>query len=106
MFNTKNNKAVDKNTKLRNSEEKTKMKLLKNISRYYDEMKHHRQKTIFQYEEEPFAENAQDMGKIMRKVSKFLHFLQTKPHTKIIKKNYFALYCTVIKKLTGDGGEN
>ena len=53
---------------------------------------------IFRFEEDPFAKNAQSVGKIYHEVLMLMKFLQTKPQFKNMNINYYDLYYTVIKK--------
>ena len=92
MVNTNYKSTEDMINKLQQLKRKTKLKLPKNISNYYDEMK----KKI-QTQEDPFAKNAQGISKIYREVFLLMKFLQTKPQVKNMNNNYFDLYHTVIK---------
>ena len=72
MVNTKYNSTEDMINKLKSLKGKTKLKLYKNISNYYIEMKNKN----FQTEEDPFSKNAQGISKIYHEVlllMKFLH---------------------------------
>ena len=59
----------------------------------------------FQFEEDPFAKNAQFVGKTFIEVFLLLSFLQTKPQNKSMNNTYFDWYFTVNKKMI-DGAEN
>ena len=93
MVNTNYNTTEDMINKLQNLKGKTKLKLYKNISKYYNEMK---QKN-FQTQQDPFAENSQGISKIYHEVLLLMKFLQTKPQVKNMNKNYYDLYYTVIE---------
>ena len=54
------------------------MKFSEDLSNYYDEMKNKN----FRFEQDPFARNAQCIGKIYHEVLLFLKFLQSKPQVK------------------------
>ena len=47
--------------------------------------------------EDPFAKNAQGIGKIYHEVILLMKYLQTKPQVKKTKTNYYDLSYTVIK---------
>ena len=47
----------------------TKIKFNQNTSTYCDEMNYRRQNITFQFEEDPFAKNAQGIGGIIHEVS-------------------------------------
>ena len=65
--------------KLQNLKGKTKLKFYKNISNYYDE----RNIENFNFEEHPFAKDAQSIGKIYHEVLMLMKILQTKPQKSI-----------------------
>ena len=67
----------------------SKLKQYKNLSNYYDKMN-------IKMDEDPFAQNAQDIGKIYHEVLMLIKFLQTKPQVKDMNINYYDLYYTVI----------
>ena len=79
--------------KLQQLKGKTKLKFYKNISNYYQEMKHKN----FQTQEDPFSKNAQGISKVYHEVLLLMKFLQTKPQVKNMNINYYDLYYTVIK---------
>ena len=93
MANT--NSTEDMINKLQQLKGKAKLKFYKNISKYYDEMNNKN----FRFEEDPFARNAQAVGKIYHEVLLLMKFLQTKPQVKNMNINYYDLYYTVIKIL-------
>ena len=82
------------NNKLQSLKGKTKLKIYKNISNYYIEMKN---KTFQTNNQDPFAKNAQGISKIYHEVLLLMKILQTKPQVKNMNINYFDLYYTVIK---------
>ena len=79
--------------KLRSLKGKKKLKFLKIISNYYDEI------TIryFKFEEDPFSKIAQSFVKICHEVLILLNFVQTKQHVQIMIINYYDLYYIVVK---------
>ena len=79
--------------KLQELKVKTKLKYYKNISNYYNEMKHKN----FQTQEDPFSKNAQGISKIYHEILLILKFLQTKPQVKNMNIIYNDLFYTVIK---------
>ena len=93
MANTTYNSSEDMINKLQSSKGKTKLKLYKNISDYYIEMKNKN----FQTQQDPFSRNAQGFSKIYHEVVLLMKFLQTKPQLKNMNFNYFDLYYTVSK---------
>ena len=52
-----------------------------------------------QFEEDPFAKNAQGIAKIHHEVLLLVEFLQTKPHVKSMSINYYGWYYSVIRDL-------
>ena len=90
MVNTTYNSTEDMLNKLQQLKGKTKLKFYKNISNYYDNM-------IKRFDEDPFAKNAQSIGKIYHEILKVMKFLQTRPQVKNMNINYYYLYYTVIK---------
>ena len=68
-------------------------------------MVYRRQGDTFQFEEDHFAKNVQDKGKMFDGVSLLMRHLKTKPQGKSIDMNYYDLFSTNIKNTT-DGGEN
>ena len=64
MDNTTYNSTEDMINKLQSLKGKTKLKFYKNISNYYDEMNNKN----FRFEEDPFAKNAQVIGKTYHEV--------------------------------------
>ena len=93
MVNTTYNTTEVMIDKLQQLKEKTKLKIFKNISNYYDQMKNKN----FQTQEELFAKNALGISKIYHEVLKLMKFLQTKPQVKNMNIKYSDLYYTVIK---------
>ena len=93
MVNTKYNTTEDMINKLQEIKGKTKLKIYKNISNYYIEMKNKN----FQTQQDPFSKNAQGISKIYHEVLLLMKFLQTKPQVKNMDINYHDLYYTVIK---------
>ena len=94
MVNITYNSTEDMINKLQQLKGKTKLKLCKNISNYYVEMKNRNCQT---QDQDPFAENSQGISKIYHEVLLLMKFLQTKPQIKITNINYHDLYYTVIK---------
>ena len=90
MVKTDYNSTEDMTDKLRQLKGKTKLKIYKNISNYYDNMN-------IRFDEDPFAKNAQGISKIYHEVLKLMKFLQTKPQVKNMNINYNDLYYTVIR---------
>ena len=93
MVNTTYNSTEDMINKLQQFKGKTKLKLYKNISNYYNEMKHKN----FQTQQDLFAKNAQSISKIYHEVLLLMKNLQTKPQVKNMNINYYDLYYNVIK---------
>ena len=93
MVNTNYNITEDKIIKLKELERKTKLKVYKNISNYYNEMKH----KTFQTQQDPFSKNAEGISKIYHEILLSRKFLQTKPQVKNMNISYYDLYYTVIK---------
>ena len=90
MVNTTFNSSDDMINNLQQLRGKTKLKIYKNISNYYDNM-------IIKFDEDLFAKNAQGISKIHHEVLKVMKFLQTKPQVKNMNINYYDLYYTVNK---------
>ena len=93
LVNTTYKSTEDMNNELQELKGKTKLKIYKNISNYYDEMKHNK----FQSQEDPFSENARSINKVYHNVLLLMKFLRTKPQIKHMNINSFDLYYTVIK---------
>ena len=93
MVNTTFNSTKDMNDKLQQLKRKTKFKNYKNMSIYYIEMKNKN----FQFQEYPFAKNAQGISKIYHEVLLLRKFYQTKPQVMNMNINYYDSYYTVIK---------
>ena len=73
--------------KLQQLKGKTKLKFYKNINNHYNEMKNNN----FQTQEDPFARNAQGIGKTYHEVLLSMKFLQTKPQVKILHIKFYDL---------------
>ena len=93
MVNTTYNSTEDMINKLQELKGKTGLKFYKNISNYYDGMKHRN----FQAQKDTFAKNAQGITEIYLEILLIMKFLQTKPEVKNMNINYYDLYYTVIK---------
>ena len=93
MVNTTYNSTEVMINKLQQLKGKIKLKFYKNISNYYDEMKHKN----FQTQQDPFSKNAQGIINFYHEVLLLMKFLQTKPHIKNMNNNYYDLYYTGIK---------
>ena len=76
--------------KLQQLKGKTKLKICKKISNYYDNMN-------ISFDEDPFAKIAQGISKIYHKVLKLMKFLQTKPQVKNMNIIYYSFYYRVVK---------
>ena len=76
--------------KLKEIKGKAKLKIYNIISNYYDN-------TNIRMDEDPFAKNAQNIGKIFHGVILLMNFLQAKPQLKNMNIKYYDLYYTVIK---------
>ena len=83
--------------KLQSLKGKTKSKCYQNISNFYDKMKIRRQSGNFHFQEDPFSENAQGIGKNYHEVLLLMNFLKTKPKVKNVNINYYDLCYAVIK---------
>ena len=82
---------IDKSQELKG---KLKLKIYKNFSDYYKEMKYiNFQSNNF----DPFSKNAKNIAKIYHEVLLLKEFLKTKPQVKYMDFNYYDLYYTVIK---------
>ena len=93
MVNTNYNSTDDMTNKLQSLKGETKLKIYKNISYYYIEMRNKN----FQTQQDPFSRNAQGISKTYHEVLLLMKFLQTKPRIKNMNINYYDLYYTVIK---------
>ena len=103
MMNIKFESTEDMINELQQLKGKSKLKYHQKISNYYDEMKDMRQSNTFIIED-PFDEKAEGLGKIFHEAFLLLlKFLQTKPHVKSMKTNFYDLNFTVNKNLTEDG---
>ena len=94
MVNTNYNTTEDMINKLQSLKGKTKLKIYKNISNYYIEMKN---KNFQTNNQDPFSRNVEGIHKIYHEVLLLMNFLQTKPQIKNMNINYYDLYYTVIK---------
>ena len=83
MVNTHYNTTEDKIDKLQSLKGKTNLKICKNISDFYIEMKNRN----FQTQEDPFAKNAQGISKIYHELLLLMKFLQTKSQVKNMNIN-------------------
>ena len=92
MVNTLYNSTKDMIFKLQQLKGKTKLKLYKLISNYYDNMN-------INMDEDPFAKNAQGICKIYHQVLILLNFFQTKPRFKSMNINYYDFSYSVIEKI-------
>ena len=79
--------------KLQSSKGETKLKLYKNLSKYYDEMNIR----SFIFKEDPYSKNAQGISKIYHEVLLLMKFLQIKHQVKNMNINYYDLHYTFIK---------
>ena len=104
IINTNPNSTDDMIIKLQSLKGKTKLKFYKNITNYYNEMKHKN----FQTQQDPLSKNAEGISKIYHEVLLLMKFLQTKPQVKNMNIIYYDLYHTVIKnrKQTVNDNEN
>ena len=93
IVNTTYNSKEDMINNLRELKEKTKLKIFKNLSNYYNEMKNKK----FQTQEDLLSRNAQSISKIYHELLLLMKYLQTKPQIKIMNINYYDSYYTVIK---------
>ena len=93
LVNTNYKSTEDMINKLQQLKGKTKIKIYKNLSNYYNEMKNKN----FETQEDPFSRNAQGTCKIYHEVLLILKFLQSKPQIKNMNNNYYDFYYTVIK---------
>ena len=87
------NTTEDIVNKLPSLKGKTKLKISKNMSNYYDGRKNKN----FRFEQDTFAKNAQGINKIYHEVLLLMKFLQTKTQVKSMNIKYYDLYYTVIK---------
>ena len=90
LVNTTYNSTEDMINKLQSFKGKTKLKIHKNISDYYNNKN-------FRMDEDPFAKKALGISKIYHEVLLIMKFLQTEPQVKNMNINYSDLYYTVIK---------
>ena len=97
MVNTTYNLTQDMINKSQLLKGKTKLKLYRNLSNFYDEMNIRRQNGTFQFEEDHFSKNVQGIGKIYHEVLLLMKFSQTKLSVESMNINFYDLYYTVIK---------
>ena len=101
MVNTNYNSSEDMINKLQELKGKTKLKIYKDKSNYYIEMKN---KNFQTNNQDPFPKNKLGISKIYHEVFLLMEYLQTKPQVKKMNINYHDLYYTVIK--TRDENKN
>ena len=90
MVNTTYNSTEDMINILQQLKGKTKLKLRKNISNYYNEMKN----KIFQTQGDPFSRNAQGFSRRYHEVLLLMKLLHTQPQIKNeLYLSRFVLYC-------------
>ena len=94
MVNTNYISTEDMINKLQSLKGKTKLKIYKNISKYYIEMKNRNFQTNNQ---DPFSKNAQGISRVYHEVLLLMKFLQTKPQVKNMNINYYDLYYMLLK---------
>ena len=85
------------NIKLQQLNGKNKLKFCQSISNTYGRMKYHRRKGSFHFEENPFPNNDQGIGKIFNEVYLKKKLLKTKPRVKSMNIKYYDLFYPVIK---------
>ena len=95
MVNTTNSSSEDMIDKLQSLKSKTQLQFYKNISNYFDDMKH----KIFRTQEDLSATNAQGISKPYQEVLLIMKFLQIKPQVKNMNFNYHDLYYSVNKNI-------
>ena len=89
LDNTNYNSTEEMIIKLQQLKCKTKLKVYKNKSIYYNEMKNRN----FQIQQQdPFAKNAQGISKIYHEVLLLMKIWQTKSEIKNMNINYYDLY--------------
>ena len=91
MVNTTYNSTQDVINKIQLLKGKTKLKLYKDKSNYYDEMKIRRGSGKIQLEEDPFSKKVQGVIKTYHGMKLEMKFLQTKPQVKNMKNIYHGL---------------
>ena len=79
-------------SKIQRLKRKAKLKIYKNISNYYNEMK-----KKFQVQEDPFSKSAQGISKYYHEVLPLTKLLQTKHSVNNMNFNYYDLFYTVTK---------
>ena len=75
------------------------------IFNYYGRMNYMKQSRTFQFEEDPFAKNAQGLDKFLHEVLLLLKFLQTEPLNNNRNKTKYDLYYIVTKNLVDKENE-
>ena len=90
MVNTTYNSTEDMINKLQELKGKTKLKIFKNKSNYFDNMN-------IKTDGVPFAKNAQSISKIYHEILLLIKFLQIKPQVKSLNIKYYDLFYSVIK---------
>ena len=87
MVNTTDNSTQEMIKKVSTKfKRKNKVEFYENISNYYDERNFRSQSGTFQFEQDPFSENFQGIGKIYQEVLLLMTFLKTKPQGKSMNK--------------------
>ena len=104
MVNTKHNSIKDMINVLQSLRGRSKLDFYQKLSNYFDEMNYRRQKSTFQFEEDPFTKNAERISKTHHQVLLFMKFLQIRPLLKSMNFNFFIciiepLKIEMIKKL-------
>ena len=84
MVNTTYNSTEERIDKLQQLKGKTKLKIYKNISNYYDNKNN-------RFDEGPFAKSAQGIIKKYHEVLKLMKYLQTKPQVRNMNISYYDL---------------
>ena len=97
MVNANYNTTDDIIKKLQSLKGKRKVNFYTKKSKFFDERKNRRQSGTFQFEEDTFSKNTQNIGKNYKEVLLLIKFLQTKPQIKDMNIKYYELYNTVIK---------
>ena len=91
MVNTTYNSTQDMINKIQLLKGKTKLKLYKDKSNYYDEMNIRRRSGKIQFEEDPFSKKVQGFIETYHKMKLKMKFLQTEPQVKNMKIIYHGL---------------
>ena len=90
MVNTTYDATQDNIDRLQQLKDKTKLKLYKNVSNYFDNMN-------TRFNEDRFAKIDQCISKIYQEVLLLMKFSQTEPQVKNMNFNYYDSFYTVIK---------